>query len=194
MKLIHCICITAILLMSFSSLNAEEITLCDIEAAHPSDPNHVGEGKSSANVDTFAAINACRTAVKESPDTARFHYQLGRALFYQGEVVEGITHVQHAADMDYTQAQFVLGLLKKNEDICIAEALFKAAADKGLKSARITYVNDTVSKAYANCDVSVSQETLQGYLDKTEPQMEGYYEEILHRKLNNELKIMMDAE
>lgn len=187
MKITFYIAVLSILLAPLTSLNADEITLCDIEAAHPSDPNHVGEGKDSVNVDTFAAIAACRQAIKKSPETARFHYQLGRSLFYQGEAVEGMTHIQHAVDMGYMQAQFVMGLLKKGQDICTAETLTKAAADQGLKSARITYVNDFVSNAYADCKLSATPEEMSEYLGKAGAQVEGYYENMLFTNLKREL-------
>ncbi len=167
---------------------AEEITACDVEAAHPSDPNHVGPGKETANVDTFAGIAACRYAVKNSPETARFHYQLGRSLVYQGEMEEGTLHVKHAADMNYVQAQFVLGLLSKGKDMCQAESLIKAAADQGLKSARITYVSDFLGGSLGDCTPSASIKEMSAYLEEARLQMSDYYENMLLNSLMRELK------
>ena len=167
---------------------AEEITACDKEAAHPSDPNHIGQGKVSSNLDTFAGIAACRAAVKKSPKTARFHYQLGRSLVYQGGMEEGIIHGTHAADMNYVQAQFVLGLLHKGKDRCHAETLFKAAADQGLKSARITYVSDFLSGWLGDCKLSATTTEMGAYLAAAQKQMTGYYENMLHSNLMREFK------
>ena len=60
--------------------NAQGIDACDWEAGHPSDPDRVGPGVGSGDVDTERAIAACRHAIEREPNTARFHYQLGRAL------------------------------------------------------------------------------------------------------------------
>jgi len=64
---------------------ASDLHDCDIEAAHPSDPDRVGEGRASGEVVTSRAIPACRRAIDEWPDVARFHYQLGRALVYAAD-------------------------------------------------------------------------------------------------------------
>lgn len=188
MKNIQQILTTAILLTPLTAVQGQETTNCDIEAAHPSDPNHLGEGKSSSNVDTFAAIAACRQAVKNSPSTARFHYQLGRALVYQGEVVEGLTHVQHAADMNYMQAQFVLSIFKRGEDICLTGSLLRSAANQGLKSARITYANDVLNNAYSGCENRASDEETKSYLAGAATQVDGYYENMLLNRLNDGFK------
>ena len=65
--------------------NAQAIDACDWEVGHPSDPDRVGPGIGSGDVDTERAIAACRRAVEREPETARFHYQLGRALVYQAD-------------------------------------------------------------------------------------------------------------
>ena len=116
---------------------AEEIHACDLEVAHPSDPDHVGPGVGSGDVVTHRAIPACRAAIAEYPDEARFHYQLGRAIVYwaganNGDYSEGIEHIRHAADMDYSQALFVLGLmLERDGAVCEVEPLTRQAADQG---------------------------------------------------------------
>jgi len=186
MKISNLVIIGSLLVFSFSNVNGQEVTACDLEAAHPSDPNHVGVGKSSDDVDTFAAIVACRESVKTSPKTARFHYQLGRALVYQGELEQGKAHVKHAADMGYMQAQFVLGLLTKTDDVCGAEKRIKAAADQGLKSARITYLSDFLGGAYSECRLSATRAEMSAYLEGAESQMSNYYERLLHGGLIRE--------
>lgn len=166
---------------------------CDRQAAHPSDPDHLGAGKGSGEVVTHRAIPACRKAVEEQPDAARFHYQLGRALVYWadangGDAGEGISHVKHAADMGYTQALFVLGLMHRRAgDICASEPVTKKAADQGLKSARISYVNAVLAADYGDCGVSASIDEMRAYLEGATTQVNGYYESMLLQNLKREL-------
>lgn len=179
---------------------AQEITDCDLQAAHPSDPDHVGPGVSSADVDTEEAISSCRLAVAENPEEARFHYQLGRALTYHADrngddAAEGFQHVKHAADMNHTQSLFVLGLLHlRAGDICAAEPVTKQAADQGLKSARITYVNAVLAGNYGECGVSASFAEMTGYLDGASSQVNGYYENMLLTDLKRRLSVLAPLE
>lgn len=172
---------------------AAEIHECDTQAAHPSDPDHVGPGKGSGDVDTSQAIPACRQAVAEQSGVARFHYQLGRALVYAADangsdISEGISHLRHAADMEYPQAMFVLGLMHRRAgDVCASEPLTKSAADQGLKSARISYVNAVLAADYGDCGVSASVAEMQAYLEGATTQVTGYYENMLLDNLKREL-------
>jgi TPR repeat protein len=176
---------------------AQEVADCDLQAAHPSDPDHVGPGISSADVDTEAAISACRLAVAEHPGQARFHYQLGRALTYHadrsgGDAAEGFDYVKRAAEMNHTQSLFVLGLLHlRAGDVCAAEPVTKQAADQGLKSARITYVNAVLAGNYGECGVSASLVEMAAYLDGASSQVRGYYENMLLADLKRRLAILV---
>ena len=135
---------------------------CDREVAHPSDPDKVVDGVGSGDVVTHRAIPACRAAVEAYPDVARFHYQLGRAIVYwaganDGNMDEGLQHLEHAAEMKHEQSEFVLGLMRRTlGNVCASEPLTKRAADQGLKSARITYVNATLAGDYDDCGISAS--------------------------------------
>jgi len=139
------------------SVRAQLVTACDYEASHPSDPAHVGPGVSSRDVDTERAIAACRWAVENYPDEARFHYQLGRAIVYRADRAgtdwhPGMPHVQRAAEMRHTQAMFVLSLLhQRDRQWCEAEPWLRAAAEDGLKAARISYVNEALSGRLDEC-------------------------------------------
>ncbi len=172
---------------------ADEITACDVEAAHPSDPDHVGEGRGSSEVNTSRAIQACRDAIDEYPDNPRFHYQLGRAMVYEadasgGDDSEGMAHVATAADMGYTQALFVLGLLHlRDGDTCSAEPVTHRAAEQGLKAARLAYVNAYTAGDYADCGVTRSAGTLHAYLDAAAEQVSGYYENMLLQALRRQV-------
>lgn len=182
------------------AVDAAELHDCDIEAAHPSDPDRVGPGRSSDDVDTDRAIAACKRAVAEEPDVARFHYQLGRALVYRADASgadssKGIAHLKYAADQDYTQALFVLGLMHRRAgDVCASEPLTKKAADQGLKSARISYVNAVLAADYGECGVSASFDDMQGYLEGATTQVSGYYENMLLENLKRELNAIAPME
>jgi len=179
---------------------AEDIHECDIQAAHPSDPDHRGPGRSSREVVLQDAIPACREAVASHPDQARFHYQLGRALTYWADAngedaSEGFRYVQQAAEMGHTQALFVLGLLHLREgEVCAAEPVTKKAADQGLKSARITYVNAMLAGDYGECGVSATYDEMVGYLDGATGQVNGYYENMLLTDLKRRLAVLAPLE
>lgn len=187
------LCLPMLLLGLLSPVAAAEPDACDIAAAHPSDPDRVGAGVATADVVTHVAIPACRAAVEREPTTARYHYQLGRALFYwasanDADTAEGVAAVAVAADLGYRQAEFVLGLLTARAgDLCGAEPLYRRAADQGLKSARLTYVNDVVAGRYDACEETAPRETLQSYLAGAASQVDGYYEQLLLQGLERQL-------
>lgn len=185
------------LLIGFSSIaGALEPDPCDLAAAHPSDPDRVGGGVPTAEVVTHVAIPACRAAVLREPATARFHYQLGRALVYwasanDADDTEGIAAVAAAADLGYRQAEFVLGLLTARAgDLCGAEVLYRKAADQGLKSARLTYVNDTVAGRYDDCTDTAAYATLTSYLKGAADQVSGYYEQLFLEGLARQVEAL----
>ena len=183
------------LLVAGSVATAADIHECDLQAAHPSDPDHLGPGRSGGEVLLQKAIPACRAAVTEHPDVARFHYQLGRVLTYwadvnDGDASEGFDYVKRAADMGHTQSLFVLGLLYlRDGKVCAAEPVTRKAADQGLKSARISYVNAMLAGNYDACDVSASQQEMTDYLDGAASQVSGYYENMLLTDLKRRLAL-----
>ena len=179
--------------------NAQAIDACDWEVGHPSDPDRVGPGVGSGDVDTARAIAACRDAIAREPETARFHYQLGRALVYQADRegtdwTVGLPPLEKAAALEHPQAMFVLGLMHKRAgDVCASEPLTRGAAQRGLKSARITYVNDYLSGALDACPPRASLEDMQGYLAAARGQVSGYYENMLLDALDRHLSVAVAA-
>jgi hypothetical protein len=179
--------------------SAQAIDACDWEAGHPSDPDRVGPGVGSGNVDTARAIAACRDAVEREPDTARFHYQLGRALVYEADRAGtdwtvGMPSLERAAALEHRQAMFVLGLMhKRGGDVCASEPLTRGAAERGLKSARITYVNDYLSGVLDACPPRASLEEMQGFLGEAREQVSGYYENMLLDALDRHLSVAVAA-
>ena len=181
------------LLLSAAGTADDGVDACDLAAGHPSDPDHVGPGVATREVVAHIAIPACRAAVEREPGNPRFHYQLGRAIVYwadanNGDDSEGFAEVKAASDMGYRQAQFVLGLLHKRlGEVCAAEPLNKAAADQGLKSARLTYVDDVTAGQYDACGISASAEEMSAYLEGAKQQVSGYYEGMLLGSLERQL-------
>lgn len=175
---------------------AQLMTACDYEASHPSDPAHVGPGVSSRDVNTERAITACRWAVDNYPEEARFHYQLGRAMVYQADRAKadwhpGMPHVKKAAEMRHTQAMFVLSLLyQRDEQWCEAEPWLRAAAEEGLKAARISYVNEVLSGRLESCGELVEVKRMAEYLEGARGQVNGWYEAMLLESLERGLEVI----
>jgi len=181
-------------------LSADEVTECDLQAAHPSDPDHVGPAVKTNEMVTHLAIPACRAAITAQPEIPRFHYQLGRAIVYwaganDADYSEGMEHLKHASDMNYTQAMFVLGLMQmRHGDNCSAEPLTRAAADQGLKSARISYVNNVLGGIWSDCNLSVTKDEMSAYLNAASEQVSGWYENMLLSALKRELDAYKSGE
>lgn len=193
------ILLTIAVIVLSAELGAQPMHACDWESAHPSDPDRVGPGRSSSEVDTTRAKVACREAVTSYPDTARFHYQLGRAIVYEADRAgtdwhEGMPYLIKAANMKHTQAEFVLGLMyQRDAKLCEAETWTRRAADKGLKSARISYVSDYLAERISDCDGAADLTTLQDYLDGARSQVNGWYENMLLDNLLRELGAHISA-
>ena len=187
--------ITVIFFLIILSLqsHAEDITECDRLVAHPSDPDHVGVGVSSGDVDTKQAIEACKAAVKVEPDNPRFRYQLGRALVYEARKTNadtdaGVEQLKIAADADYTQALFVLGLMHRSAgDVCASEPVTRRAAQQGLKAARIAYANAIAAGDYAACASTAGPGEVHAFLQQAKDQVSGYYENMLWQNLHRQL-------
>lgn len=171
----------------------DDVDACDLAAAHPSDPDRVAPGVPTNQVVTHVAIPACRRAVAAQPEEGRFHYQLGRALVYWADAngadtAEGIAHLERAAERGHTQAQFVLGLMRKRSgDACAVEPLYRRAANRGLKSARISYVDEYLSGTWRDCEVGASAQDMAAFLEAARDQVSGYYEGMLLGALQREL-------
>jgi TPR repeat protein len=136
-------------------------------------------------VDTDRAIAACEQAIAAEPGTARFHYQLGRAQVYAADRAGtdwnvGMPALQKAAEGGHVQGMFVLGLMyKRAGDICASEPWTRRAAEAGLKSARISYVNDALAGVLSDCQNVPDSATLASWLDAARTQVSGFYENML---------------
>ena len=130
--------------------SAQAITACDWEVGHPSDPDRVGPGVSSSKVDTERAMAACRSDLSTDSDNPRLQYQLARAIVYHADrhgtsYEEGIVYLAQSAAAGHTQAMFVYGLMLSRESrACEAAPWMRRAAEAGLKSARLAYVDNAL--------------------------------------------------
>lgn len=151
--------------MSDKTMNTADVTDCDILAANPPDPDRVVRGVERDQIDLPRAITACRAAVAEKPNVARFSYQLARCLFYAGETDAALTAFKQAADLGYRQAHFILGLVRYRQsngvpyDAKLIEYHWRQAA-------RLDHFNAQI--AYATLFVRGAFDGLQDVPDKTE--------------------------
>jgi TPR repeat protein/thioredoxin-like negative regulator of GroEL len=115
---------------------------CDRSAAHPMDPDRVGEGISFDDINPKRAIAACRKAVSQYPREARFHYQLARAYDKAKKQKTALRGYRTAMRMGYPQGYYVLGKAYENgwgvsKNEARALAFYKAAYDAGLVAASV---------------------------------------------------------
>ena len=83
---------------------------CDEFAAHPADPNRWAAGVDDVDIIPGPAVKHCRDAVKRHSETARFHFQLGRALWANNRMDEGLQSFLEAEEtFQYGPAYAYLG-------------------------------------------------------------------------------------
>mgnify|MGYP006259306101 FL=1 len=171
---------------------AQAITACDWEVGHPSDPDRVGPVVSSSKVDTERAMAACRGDLERDPDNPRLQYQLARAIVYHADrhgtsYEEGMVYLAQSV-AGHTQAMFVYGLILSRESrACEAAPWMRRAAEAGLKSARLAYVDNALGGRWSDCGVVLDAELMAGFLDGAADQVSGYYENMLLGALRREL-------
>lgn len=106
-----CCLIFTVLAWSTAAHAEPMITGCDRLAANPPDPDRVTVGVAREDVDIPAAIASCRLAQASHPEVARFSYQLGRVLFYDGQTEQAWVAFTRAINQGYRQAKFLVGLI-----------------------------------------------------------------------------------
>ena len=180
-------CVLVLLLFTVPAARSEP-TECDRLAAHPSDPDKVLEGVPSDAVRGWngAAIWACREATRQEPGNPRLRYQLGRALFYDGQKAEALGHLDAAASAKHRQAQFVQGLMYADgvegvlaADGCRALALWRDAAARGHFAARVALGRDWARGRYAGCEQVPDAATVDGWLAAARSETRDYYQQLL---------------
>lgn len=186
------------LMIAGSAAAAEdEVHACDRLAANPPDPDRVTVGVPREAVDLPAAIAACAAAVAENPGVARFSYQLGRVLFYDGQTAKALESFQRAIDLDYRQAKFLVGLIMTRgydgvpDDICRVESLWRSSARQSHANAQVSYVQFAVMERFGACEGIASLDEMAGFLDAAAPKLDyvgGLLIANLRADLNNMAK------
>lgn len=111
----------------------------DFLSAIPGDVFSIVEERvSNENLDTAAAIKACRAALVEYPKESRFYAQLGRALEVDGKPASAILQLEKALELraDYPVALHTLAKLRfygpeELRDFQVARKHFLRAAELG---------------------------------------------------------------
>jgi len=133
------------LLASIGLLHAgefQEVHRCDEQAAHPLDPNRWAEGVLDEDIIPGPAITFCQRAVDENPDTPRFLFQLGRALWAGQRFEEGLQQFKlleetynYAPVYAYLGDAYMHGIGGVEIDQELAVSLYQIAADGGFTPA-----------------------------------------------------------
>jgi len=113
---------------------------CDELAAHPEDPAKWASGVSDDDLVPGPAVKYCTEAVREYPETPRFHFQLGRALLKANKNEGAISALLDAANSDYGPAfkylaDFYLSGFLGEPDEIKAKTYYQLAADGGFEPA-----------------------------------------------------------
>ena len=136
---------------------------------------------------------ACRGDLETDPDNPRLQYQLARAIVYHADrhgtsYEEGMVYLAQSVAAGHTQAMFVYGLILSRESrACEAAPWMRRAAEAGLKSARLAYVDNALGGRWSDCGVVLDEELMAGFLDGAADQVSGYYENMLLGALRREL-------
>ena len=167
---------------------SQQVTGCDLLAAHARDPGHVGTPVTSATMDKDAAIAACRVAVRKDPENPRLNYQLGRAYGYSGRGEEAMPYRLKALEADYPQSTFVIGyiyLLGRTieQDTCKALELWQRSAKYRRLAALISLPRHYMRGDFAECGVEIPPEDLRAYLEEARKVSDDYYVGLLVEEL-----------
>ncbi|MGH8490685.1 MAG: tetratricopeptide repeat protein [Gammaproteobacteria bacterium] len=109
---------------------------CDQLAGDPEDPLKTGPGMPFGQLDSAAAIEACKKAIEVSP-LARYQYQLGRGSDKAEKYTEALDWYRKAADQGYAYAENALaGMYERGrgflqQDYAEAMKWYRMAADQG---------------------------------------------------------------
>ena len=159
---------------------SQEVTGCDMLAAHVRDPGHVGTPATSSTMDKEAAIAACHVAVKADPDNPRLNYQLGRAYGYSGRGEEAMPYRLKALEADYPQSTFVIGYLYLigrtiERDTCKTLELWQRSAHHRRLAALIALPRHYMRGDFASCGVTIPPADLRAYLEEARKVSDDFY-------------------
>lgn len=156
----------------------DTVTDCDRLAANPPDPDRVAPGVEREDVELAKAIDACRAAVVASPDVGRLSYQLGRCLFYSGQISEALTSFRQAASLGYRQAHFILGLIIQRwyenvpYDLAQIEHHWRLGAELDHANAQVSYVRSALRGDFEGLHNRVSYADMRRFLERAKPKVD----------------------
>lgn len=121
------------------ALRLDLVTDCDRLAASPADPTRPRkiDGVATEKVDIVPALTACRDAMRQFPDVARFAYQAGRIASIQKDSVRARQLYEEAASLGSAAAMNNLGAIYEQgngvaKDRAAARKWFDLAAKGGV--------------------------------------------------------------
>ena len=147
-------------------ITPQTATRCDDLAANIFNPDSYGYGRADRDIDVSQALNACRAAVADAPQSARLAYQLARVEALAEEAVQSVARLASPLLADYPPAMLVLadafedarGVAGNAER---AAELRQAAAETGYAPAMLAVARETenaYSGALVRGEVSVDVE------------------------------------
>lgn len=153
---------------AFAAAPEAPVTDCDRMAAHPLDPDKKLPGLGSKEIDLPKAIEACQASVKQYPDEARFHYQLGRVLFYSGKKAEAMHALYNAVDRGHAQATFVTGYVISidemlGKDLCRAGWLWRRSVQMDHPYSWFYLASHALAGDFAKCRFDVARGDIEKY-------------------------------
>jgi hypothetical protein len=115
---------------------AVSVNECDTLAAEPLDVQAVSKGVLPNDIDIPRALEACKAAVSQYPDVARFNFQYARALYANGDFEAALNQLNASYEAGHVRAGELLGRLYQlgaavERDPARAIPLFEAGAQKG---------------------------------------------------------------
>lgn len=159
---------------------SQDVTGCDILAAHGRDPGHVSDPVTRETMHKDAAIAACQVAVAADPDNPRLNYQLGRAYGYSGRGEDAMPYRLKALEADYPQSTFVIGYLYLigqtiDQNTCKALKLWQRSAKHRRLAALIALPRHYLRGDFAECGVDLSASELRDYLNEAKAVSGDFY-------------------
>ncbi|MET4118806.1 TPR repeat protein [Bradyrhizobium sp. JR1.5] len=118
-------------------LSRDAIARCDTYAASEFDPRRTSGAVPFEKLDPKLAIPACEEAVKQFPEDARLHFELGRAYQKANNFSDALLHYKKAGEQGLAVAENNLAVMYQNgwgvqQNFGIALTWFRKAADQNL--------------------------------------------------------------
>ena len=98
-----------------------------------------------------------------------------------------MVYLAQSAAAGHTQVIFDGLMLSRESRACEAAPWMRRAAEAGLKSARLAYVDNAVGGRWSDCGVVLDADLMAGFIDAAADQVSGYYENMLLGVLRREL-------